>query len=102
MIACTLSSAEFRRRVTETRDLAQRSLRSRRPVDGGEVLLFTADPETDTALRVVIAAEAECCPFLSMSLRDGEVGLELVITGPEEAQPLIAEFFASASAHRAT
>jgi hypothetical protein len=94
MIACTLSSAEFRSRLAETRDLARRSLQSRRPVDGGEVLVFAADRDTGAALRAVIAAEAECCPFLSMNVRGGAEGLELVITGPEDARPIIAELFA--------
>jgi hypothetical protein len=32
-----------------------------------------------------VAAEASCCPFLTLELR---------ITGPDEARPIIAELFA--------
>ena len=39
-------------------------------------------------------AEAECCPFLSLDLRRDGDALELTITGPDEAAPIIAGLFA--------
>jgi hypothetical protein len=87
-VACTLTSAELRARQAGTAELARRSLRSR---DGG-LLVFDLDAEA--ALRSVIAAEAECCPFLSFDLRRAGNALELRITGPDEAAPIITGLFA--------
>jgi hypothetical protein len=41
-----------------------------------------------------MAAEACCCPFLSLELRRAGELLELEISGPDEARPIIAELFA--------
>jgi hypothetical protein len=91
-IACTLSSVEQRSRRFETAELARAALQSRRPVEHGELLSF--DARAEPALRDVIAAEAECCPFLTLELRRAGDRLELRITGPDEARPIIAELFA--------
>jgi hypothetical protein len=91
-IACTLTSPELRVRQAETATIARRALRSRRPVAHGERLVFGLSAET--ALRAVVAAEAECCPFLTLDLRRAGDALELTITGPDEAAPIIAELFA--------
>jgi hypothetical protein len=81
-IACTLSPADFRARRAE---LAALSL-------PGRPLAFPASAEP--ALRDLIAAEAQCCPFLAFDLRPtGPDELQLTITGPAEAGPVIAELF---------
>jgi hypothetical protein len=93
-IACTLTSAELRARRAETAAVARRALRSRRPVERGEQLAFAADPVTEAALQALVAVEAECCSFLTLDLRRAGDALELTITGPEEAAPIVAELFA--------
>jgi hypothetical protein len=78
-----------------TEGIARRALRSREAIDGGARLRFAAAGETESDLRAVIAAEAECCAFLSFDLRDdGGDGLLLDVTGPADAQPIIGELFA--------
>src|SRR5690348_11653661 len=93
-IACTLTSAELRERRAETAAIAHRSLLFRRPVEHGEQLFFAAGTATEAALQAVVAAEAECCPFLTLDLRRTGDALELTVTGPDEAAPIIAELFA--------
>jgi hypothetical protein len=89
-IACTLTSAELRARRAHIAAIVRRSLRSRE----GERLVF--DPAAEPALRELVALEAECCPFLTLDLRPAGDGLELTVTAPSEAAPVIAELFAGA------
>jgi MerR family copper efflux transcriptional regulator len=94
-IACSLPPAEFRTRRATIDQIARAAIVSREPIDGGVRLTFTGEDATESALRDLIAAEAECCPFLTMSLeRTGDV-LTLDVTGPADAQPIVAELFAS-------
>jgi hypothetical protein len=93
-IACTLTPAAYAARTEDTAALARRALRSREPLLGGVRLTFEPDPETERQLRDVIAAEARCCAFLRMDLRASDRGLVLDVTGPAEAEPVIAGLFA--------
>ena len=91
IIACTLTSAELRARRAATAQMAQTALRSRSAVAHGERLVFAAAAES--ALRELVALEARCCPFLTVDLRRTRDTLELTITGPDEASPIIAALF---------
>ena len=78
-IACSLSASEYRRRAAEIRALLRDALVSREPIAGGERLTFTADAGVYERVTELMAAETECCPFLSM-----ELTLALEVTQPEE------------------
>jgi hypothetical protein len=93
-IACTLSDAEYAERTQDSAALARRALRSRQPIPDGTRLTFEASVDTERELREIVAAEARCCAFLRMDLRAAEDALILEITGPAEAEPIIAELFA--------
>ena len=93
-IACSLPPDALRERRAHIDRIARQALRSRRPIEGGVRLTFTAGPETDHSLRDLIAAEADCCAFLRMELARSGDELTLDLTGPSDAQPVIAEFFA--------
>jgi hypothetical protein len=91
-IACSLPSADYAERRAHIDDITRSALLGREPIESGERLTFAAGAEAD--LRELIAAEAKCCSFLKMELdRRGDT-LALDVTGPEDAQPLIAELFA--------
>jgi hypothetical protein len=92
-IACTLSGAQMAARRTDVMALSERALRERTSIDGGALLRFDADPDIQRALVELVAAEAECCPFLTLTLQRAGDALELRITGPDDAQPIIAEMF---------
>jgi hypothetical protein len=93
-IACSLSNAEYAERTEDTAALARRSLRSRESIPDGTRLTFEASADTESQLRELVAAEARCCAFLRMDLQPREDALILEITGPAEAEPIIAELFA--------
>jgi hypothetical protein len=95
-IACSLSAAEMRERHTTIDGITRSALVSREPIEGGARLTFASSAETERALHDLIAAEAECCPFLHFDLRrGGDDKLRLDVTGPVDAQPIVAELFAS-------
>jgi hypothetical protein len=92
-IACTLTPGEYKRRTAELSALAARSLIARAPIDGGQRLTFVDDPAVERELRGAVAAEASCCSFLTMRLQRTTGALTLDVTGPPQAQPIIAELF---------
>jgi hypothetical protein len=55
------------------------------------VLRFKSARDTRAELDRLVAAEAECCPFLEMTVSEGDA-LELTIDGPDDAKPVIADF----------
>ena len=92
-IACTLPVADYAARTKATRELARRA-RSREPIPDGTRLTFAANGDTEPRLREFVAAEARCCPFLRMDLRRANDAIVLEVTGPPEAESIIAELFA--------
>lgn len=92
-IACSLSATDLAARKRDIAAIGRDALRSRTPVDGGARLTFAATDTVERQLRAVIAAEAECCSFLDFDLRRDDDALQLVVTGPAEAQPIIEELF---------
>ena len=85
-LACSLDAAAMADRLAEMRALGRDALVA---ADDG-VLRFRADAETRRRLERIVAAEAECCPFLRLELRDAADGLELAIAAPEGAEPVMA------------
>jgi hypothetical protein len=84
-IACSL---ELPRRLAEIGAIGREALLAVEP-DGG--LRFAADPSIRERLEAVIAAEAECCPFLTFELREDAGHLLLTIGAADDAQPLVRE-----------
>ena len=93
-IACSLPPADLAERRALIDRIARDTLLAREAIEGGARLRFAAGPGTELSLRNLIAAEAECCSFLRMELSHDGDELKLDVTGPEEAQPIIAEMFA--------
>ena len=89
-IACFLDAAGLRARKAELASLGRSLISVSEPEGGPAVLRFTSDEGTRCVLDHVVAAEAECCPFLDMKIADGEP-LELTIDGPDDAAPVIAD-----------
>jgi hypothetical protein len=87
-IACSLSADELPQRLAEIGAIGRTALRSVEP-DG--VLRFGGDPSTRNRLEAVIAAESECCRFLTFHLREDGGELLLSIRGPDDAKPLVRE-----------
>ena len=89
-VACSLDAARLRAREVELAALGRSLLSVSDPEGPRFVLSFTGDDETKGRLDRIVAAEAECCPFLDIQVSEGET-LELSLDGPDEAAPLIAD-----------
>jgi hypothetical protein len=90
-IACSLAAGDLKTRQSELVALGRQSLISVDRTDHGPVVLhFKADAATRAELRRIVAAEAECCAFLQMTLTEG-ASLNLAIEGPTGAGPVIEE-----------
>ena len=89
-IACSLSAADRAGRLEEMSSLSARVLSIERD-RGGSLLRFERDRETESRISGIVAAERECCPFLDLTLRSEGSELSLSISGPEGAEPVIAE-----------
>jgi hypothetical protein len=87
-IACSLSADELPRRLAEIGAIGQEALRAVEP-DG--TLRFDADPSIRQRLEAVIAAESQCCPFLTFELREDAGELLLTIAADDDAAPLVGE-----------
>jgi hypothetical protein len=92
-IACTLTATAITDRIALIDALAADGLRGRARIDGGVRVRLRDTPEIERRTRALVAAEAACCPFLEFALarRDGDLLLD--VTGPADAQPVIATFF---------
>jgi hypothetical protein len=87
---CRLAGAEFRDRVTASRNVL-RSAQARDELRGGYAFQFEASSERLHQLAELIDAERQCCPFLTFVLRvpAHKNALVLQIKGPEGAKRLI-------------
>jgi hypothetical protein len=90
-LACSLSDGELRRRLAAIAEVGESSLLSRTADDKSHSLRFRPDPTTRRQLEGIVAAEAECCPFLELSLREEGDDLILSIAAPEAGAELAAE-----------
>jgi len=94
-IACSLGAGELQRRLATIAEIGASSLLSRAMHGNSHLLRFRQDPATRRQLEGIIAAEAACCAFLDLSLREDEGELIVLIAAPEDAQAL-ADGFADA------
>jgi hypothetical protein len=95
-IACSLTADGMTARIALLDALAADGLIDRTPTDAGLRVRLRGTPEIERRARDLIAAESECCAFLTFALdRDGS-DLVLDISGPQDARPVIELFFVRA------
>jgi hypothetical protein len=82
-VACSLGAAALEQRVAAIADVGAASLVSRTTTDGRHLLRFRAGGQTRRRLEGILAAEAECCPFLDLALMEEDGGLVLSIAAPD-------------------
>ena len=88
-VACSLTASDYAARQDEIEAIGREGLLR---VERGSTrpdLVFREDPTIRHALERVIDAEAECCPFLSFSMRSRGSELVLSIEAPESAEPVV-------------
>lgn len=95
-VVCSLGAGDLQERLAEIAAIGADALIDRSSADGTHVLRFRADPESLRRLDRIVKAEAECCAFLDLSLREDKGDLVLSIAAPgagqETADALAAAF----------
>jgi len=86
--ACSLDTGALEERLAAINEIGADCLISRQVEDGCHLLRFRADAATRKRLEGIIAAEAECCAFLDLSLDEKGGELTLSIAAPRHAQAL--------------
>ena len=95
-IDCSLSAGELQQRLAAIAEAGRHdrlvdrveSHHHRATQDESHLLRFRGDPATRRQLERIIAAEAECCAFLDLSLREDEGELVMSVAAPKDAQAL--------------
>jgi hypothetical protein len=96
--ACSLGARELQRRLMAITETGASSLISRNIEGGRHILRFRASETTRRQLKGIVVAEAECCPFLDLSLSDEGDELVLSIAAPKDAQAVADELAGAFSA----
>jgi hypothetical protein len=96
-IACSLTAPAAAERAQRWRTLLDGDLLDARPIAGGRRLAFRAGPDVAAELSALVAAERECCPFLSLTVERGAERLVLDIVGPPEAATIVDTMFAGST-----
>lgn len=88
-IACTLSEDQMADRVGFVERLVADAMLGQDEIGGGVRSRFRDTPDVERRLHELVAAEASCCAFLTLSVTRQQGELWLEITGPDEAAPLM-------------
>jgi hypothetical protein len=96
-LACSLSAAEGTERAARWRALLETRLLSRAETAFGQRLAFRSDEAVAAELDTLIAAERDCCSFLTLSVERFDDALILDVTGPPDAAPIVQAMFGEAA-----
>jgi hypothetical protein len=90
VIACSLSARDAAEREQWLARLIAHAT-SVATSGSGATVTFAADPALERELRALANAEAECCPFLAITVRGDSDRLVMTLDGPPDARSLILE-----------
>jgi MerR family copper efflux transcriptional regulator len=90
-IACSLGASDLRRRLDKIASLGGESLIASEARGETRLLRFRRAEETRRRLAEIVAAEAECCPFLDLDLHERDGELVLTVAAREDGQVLADE-----------
>lgn len=94
-MTCSLGASDLRRRLDEIAAVGADSLIERNADGERHLLRFLSDAQTRHRLEAIVAAEAQCCSFLDLSLDEQGEELVLSIGAPEDGQPIADELAAA-------
>ena len=92
LLACSLDGKEQRDRVADWTKVIQRAT-SREVQDGRIISRYTSDPHLLGELRVLIAAEAECCSFMAFEVQETQDEVIVEVRVPSEMNHVLAGMF---------
>jgi hypothetical protein len=90
-IACSLSATELPVRQTQMAVLGRDALVAARVAGTHAELRFAAGAGVRERVQRLVAAESQCCAFLTMRLDDAPGEVRLTIDAPEDAEPVLGE-----------
>jgi len=90
-IACSLSAGDLNDRLSEIADLGRDALLGAELAGLRAELRFADAPGIARRLARIVAAESECCAFLTMTVREEGDALVLMIAAPEGAELVLGE-----------
>jgi hypothetical protein len=90
-IACSLNASEFPARLAEMADLGRAALIDARTEPTRAQLRFTAGAGVRARVEAIVAAESQCCAFLTMRVSDEADTVVLTIDAPADAELVLAE-----------
>ena len=91
-IACSLSAGDLNDRLAEIAGLGRDALLDSEVAGLRAELRFSHGPGIPLRLARIVAAESECCAFLTMDIREEGNALVLAIAAPEGAELVLEEF----------
>lgn len=94
-IACALPRDALAARRSWVDALAADALLERAATASGMRVRLRDTPDVERRVRELIDAESKCCPFLGFELGREDGALVLDVSGPEDAEPVIAMLFAA-------
>jgi hypothetical protein len=86
-VVCSLGAGDLEQRLAAIAEVGAESLIDHREDSGRHLLRFRRDDRTRERLEGIVAAEAECCAFLDLSLADDGEHQILSVAAPEAGQP---------------
>jgi hypothetical protein len=90
-IACSLGASELPERLAEMAELGRAALLDARAEPLQAQLRFAVGARVRDRLDAIVAAESQCCAFLTMHLTDEPDAVVLTIAAPEGAEMVLAE-----------
>jgi hypothetical protein len=90
-IVCTLSPTELAIRLARIRTLSRDALRGHERADLR--LLLHYDVNAGPEVRAMVAAEQQCCAFLTFDIAEDSSGVHVTIEAPEHARAAADELF---------
>ena len=98
VLACSLSPNALTNRLGEISELMRHHAYGVEPLRDGVVVRFSKTTSARSAVERLIAAERECCSFLTFDLKEEETALHLTIQAPQTFLATLQHTFGLANA----
>jgi hypothetical protein len=93
VLACSLTATDADERAERWRRLLDRSLLDRAATPRGLRLTFRPDPGVAAEVDALVAAERECCAFLTLTVERSDALIALDVAAPDEAGAIVEAMF---------
>ncbi len=94
-IVCSLNATDLTARVAEIADLGRYALLESHYDGTRAELRFAAAEDVRARVDAIVAAESQCCAFLTMSVGDDAGAVILTINAPDGAELVVQQLVAA-------